>query len=84
MSIEELLECSAAQLQAMTDQELLEHFKPYLTVTRPEFAPRPKSTINAKVVATVNTKQFASKLEQLKALGIDISVNDFRKAGKRR
>lgn len=36
MTIEEILECSAAQLEAMSDDALLKHFQQYLDVTRPE------------------------------------------------
>ena len=82
MKIEELLECSAEQLQAMTDAQLLEHFKPYLNVTRPEFAPRPKAPTN-RPVPVAETKQFAAKIQQLNALGLDLDINDFRKRKKK-
>lgn len=36
MTIEELLNCSADQLEKMSDAELEAHFAPYLNVTRPE------------------------------------------------
>jgi hypothetical protein len=78
MKIEQLLECSAEQLQAMTDAELLKHFEPYLNVTRPEFAPRPQAASN-KPTAIAATPQFQAKLKQLQALGIDINSNDFQK-----
>ena len=35
MTIEELLNCDVTLLEAMTDGELLEHFKPYLIVCQP-------------------------------------------------
>ena len=35
MTIEELLNCNVTLLEAMTDDELLEHFKPYLVVCQP-------------------------------------------------
>ncbi len=35
MTIEELLNCDVTLLEAMTDDELLEHFKPYLAVCQP-------------------------------------------------
>ena len=35
MTIEELLNCDVTLLEAMTDDELLEHFKPYLVVCQP-------------------------------------------------
>ena len=35
MTIEDLLNCDVKLLEAMTDDELLEHFKPYLIVCQP-------------------------------------------------
>lgn len=34
MTLEDLLNCSAEKLEKMTDAELLEHFSPYLDITR--------------------------------------------------
>jgi len=81
MNIEQLLDCSAAELEAMTDEQLLEHFKPYFNVTRPEFAPKPKSP-TFKPTPVVQTKAFGAKLEQLKAMGLDLSY--LKDAGKRK
>lgn len=41
MTIEQLLECSAADLEKMSDEELRKHFEPYLVVTRPELIEKP-------------------------------------------
>lgn len=77
------MDCNANQLIAMSDQQLLEHFKQYLNVTRPEFAPKPKAPTN-KPTSVASTPQFAKKVEQLKALGLDINISDFQKRkGKR-
>jgi len=35
VTIEDLLNCDVKLLEAMTDDELLEHFKPYLVVCQP-------------------------------------------------
>ena len=35
MTIEDLLNCDVKLFEAMTDDELLEHFKPYLVVCQP-------------------------------------------------
>lgn len=35
MTYEEILKCSADQLEKMTDAELLEHFRQKLSITRP-------------------------------------------------
>ncbi len=81
MKLEDLLECSAEKLEAMTDAELLEWFKPFLNVTRPEFAPRPKAPTN-KPVPVAQTPQFAAKIRQLQEMGMDINLDDFKKNGK--
>ncbi len=36
LTLEELLNCSASQLEAMTDKELEDHFGPMLAFTRPD------------------------------------------------
>ena len=76
MKIEELLDCSAAELKAMTDAELLQHFEPYFTVTRPELAVRPKAASGKPTGISVQTNQ---KLQQLKALGIEIDPRIYLK-----
>lgn len=70
MTIEEILDCSAAQLKAMSDAQLLEHFKSFLTVTRPELATRPKQTTIEKV--TIDPKK-QKMLAILAADGMDLS-----------
>lgn len=42
MTLEQLLECDAATLKSFSDKQLLEYFSPYLKVTRPELAEKPK------------------------------------------
>ena len=82
MKIEELLHCSAAQLEAMTDQELLNHFKDLLPITRPEQAVRTKHT-------TYTPEQLNPKLKQgmdlLKGMGIDIgnSLDPMKRSKKK-
>lgn len=69
MTIAELLDCDAATLQRMTDEELVAHFAPYLNVTRPELAPKVSKGV---AVAPIDfaTRQ---KMEKLAELGIDVS-----------
>ena len=43
MTIEELLDLSADELEKMTDEELKVIFKPYETITRPELATKPEA-----------------------------------------
>lgn len=68
MTIEELCECSSEQLEQMTDSQLLEYFKPFLTVTRPEYAAREraiKKTESQKPSMPVLSPQKQAALRQL-------------------
>lgn len=69
MTIEELLDCSADQLERMTDAELLNHFAPYLNVTRPELCTKPSGqSVSKPLVNPALTKAIAL----LKEKGIDL------------
>lgn len=70
MTIEQLCECSADELEKMTDAELLEHFKPYLSVTRPELAVKPVRAIEQSPVFIDPKKKRA--MEALAAAGLDM------------
>lgn len=80
MTLETLLDCDASKLEAMTDAQLLEHFAPYLNVTRPELAraitnSSPRSVKNyaeQKELPIYNDKQKAA-LALLAAEGVDTS-----------
>ncbi len=71
MSLEEICECDAATLKKMTDIELLEHFKQYLTVTRPELAAKQPRTTQQPAIKLDPKKQAA--LATLAAGGLDLS-----------
>ncbi len=72
MTIEEILDCSADELEKMTDEDLLKHFSQYLSVTRPELAPRQTRQTTMDSIIPVNAQtQLAAK--QLSALGVDVS-----------
>lgn len=75
MTLEELFDCSAEKLQAMSDEELKKHFEPYFDVTRPERATREKA-------APAMSPDMQFKLKQLASLGIDINPNTFKKRKK--
>ena len=65
MTIEELLGCDITKLEKMSDEELREHFKPYMSVTQPE----PKvAIVKPKRKKSVNKKQQQNLEEQMKAL----------------
>jgi len=74
MTIEELIECDAAKLEAMSDQELLQHFEKYLNVTRPER--QPARTTTAQNVVKANPK-LQQGLALAKQLGLDADLNMF-------
>ena len=71
MTLEELCECSAEQLKAMSDEELLKHFQNYLCVTRPEQAAKPRSEPSTPPVYISPQKKAA--LAALAAEGVDVS-----------
>lgn len=71
MTLEELLDSPADVLESMSDAQLLEFFKPFFNVTRPELAPK----TNRGTRTTEPTVSFAmrQKISQLAELGIDAS-----------
>lgn len=71
MTIEQLLDCSADELEKMTDAQLNEYFSPFFQVTRPELAPKPQQQRKFEPVVDFATKQ---KVAQLASLGIDVSA----------
>lgn len=83
MTIEKLLECSASDLAAMSDEELVKHFEPYLNITRPDResarladkqttrAPAVQSEVQKKLMA-MPAEQSQMVLNMLKATGFDI------------
>lgn len=71
MTLEELLDSSAAQLKALSDQQLLDFFKAQLPVTRPELAPRPKNQSESLSPEALKRKLV---LEKLKAAGLDVDL----------
>jgi hypothetical protein len=71
MTIEELCDCSADKLKAMSNEELMEHFKQYLTVTRPELAARPKQS-TARKLSDSRDPRKALAASLLKGFGVDL------------
>lgn len=72
MNLEQLLDCSADELEKMTDAELLEHFKPYLTVTRPELITRIERKTVADTLHPEKANEIRQKCAKLRAMGIDV------------
>jgi hypothetical protein len=79
MTIEEILDCSAEQLKAMSDEELLKHFQQYLCVTRPELAAKERKDKVPIVNPIFHDPKKKAALEALAATGIDISFIRRRK-----
>ena len=60
------------KLKALSDKELLEYFTPYLKVTRPELAEKPKTFGGVtRVTKPVNQKMLIAKQRALE-LGINL------------
>lgn len=82
MTMEKLLELPAKDLEAMTDAELLEHFKGYLVVTRPELAEKPSHGPSIRKATNPSgsprTSGASSKKQQasdiLKQFGINVKL----------
>ena len=62
-SMEELLECSASQLEAMTDEQLVEFCKPFLTITRPK-----SDKVKATTTALRKSLNRTAKIENFKEM----------------
>lgn len=74
MTLEEVLDCDAAKLEAMSDAELLKHFQSYLVVTRPELAAKqPRKENNHHEKPEPISPERQKKLELLASMGIDVS-----------
>ena len=76
MTLEQLLDCDAVTLEAMTDEQLLTHFKPFLNVTRPELAPKKRTNPDQPIPFVIK-----QKMAKLQALGIDL---DFMQSNRKR
>ena len=73
-TLEQLVEMSADQLEKMTDAELMEIFKPFLNVTRPELAKvnhKPKDQYKGLPIVMSDGKKKA--LAMLAAEGVDLT-----------
>ena len=81
-TIEQLIGCSADELDAMTYAQLDEHFKPMYCVTRPEVAAK-RVIKHEQQIAKVNPK-LAAGIELLKGLGVDPSAALMRNNNKRK
>lgn len=77
MTISELLEMDIQTLSSMTDDELKEHLKPYLNITRPELADK---TLNRKTNTKVSKRTTSRKNQDLLAGAKALLAGDVDKA----
>lgn len=88
MTIEQLLDCSAEQLEKMSDAQLLEHFQKYLNVTRPEKAAaireqrRPTNNTPKSVTPVYLSPQKKLALAAMQEAGIDMEFT--KKFGRKK
>jgi|TARA_R100001443_G_scaffold109841_2_gene121439 hypothetical protein len=71
MTIEELLNCNIAELENMSDEELKEHFKPYLSVTQPDpnvAIVKPKRKKKASVISKKKKQTLEEQMKELAEL----------------
>ena len=65
MTIEQLLDSTVEQLEAMSDDELLQHFEKYLALTEPKVElAKPKTARKKRVIK--EKKTLLDKAEELK------------------
>lgn len=77
MTLEQLLDCSADQLEALSDSELTQILAPKFPQTRPEFAGKvvPKSVKLQKSKSSEELEKDSKKREAMrlaKSMGIDL------------
>jgi hypothetical protein len=82
MTLDELLDCSAAELAAMDEPTLKLHFEKYFNVTRPELAPRPSTKESSSLISPEAQNLMKLKVAKLKALGIEVDIKDLLKKKK--
>ena len=79
MTLEELLNCSAAELQNMSDNELTQHLSKYFIVTRPDLAKEARQQ-NSKqnplkmLEQAEHLRKIKRAQEIAKAMGIDLGI----------
>lgn len=74
MTLEEILGLPADELEKITDKQWLEFIEPYLKVTRPELAEKPKQNKSRPASARESLSEQKKKRAQglLASLGIDL------------
>lgn len=76
MTIEQLLNCTAKELAAMSDAQLNEYFKPVLNVTRPSAEAKKNAEIGKTGVAPKKRSIEQRSQDILKELGLTLPGMD--------
>jgi len=79
MTIEQAIGMSAAELEAMTDEDLKKHFDHYLAVTRPENAPK---AIQQEQRVLIADPKFAAAQKLAASMGIQLPT--FKPIGRKK
>ena len=79
MTIEQAIGMSAAELEAMTDEDLKKHFDHYLVVTRPENAPK---AIQQEQRVLIADPKFAAAQKLAASMGIQLPT--FKPIGRKK
>lgn len=64
MTIESLLDCSADELEKLSDSELEKILSPFFQVTRPELGAQKKGTSTSKTVTSLKAPKTAADWEK--------------------
>ena len=73
MTLDQICDMSYEELQKLTDQELLQHFKAYLPETRPDQVQRAKTISKVSAPAVYLSPQKKAALAALAEEGVDLS-----------
>ena len=71
MTIEEILDCDPAKLEALPESELIKYFEPFFKVTRPELAEKP---VSKGIVRKAGSPGFSSKLDQVRRMAAEMGL----------
>ena len=79
MTIEKLLNCSAAELKTFTTAQYEAWFEPYKKITRPELAEKPKNSGSVPLSSRSNkSPSMSAKMRQVaemaKELGLKLDI----------
>jgi len=72
MTLEKLLQCSADQLDAFSEEQLNEWFKPLLIITRPELSVKPEKIIRKESIRREANSKKDKALEIMRNMGLNI------------